>query len=977
MPSDPSQSDTDQRPSRYVVGIDLGTTNSAMAYVDTEAESRRVQVFAIPQIVAPGVVEARDTLPSFHYEAAEGEFAPGALRLPWDSAERRDVVGVFARDQGAMAPGRLIASAKSWISHSGVDRTADLLPWHGLPDVERLSPVAVSSRYLAHLRAAWDHAFGQHPLADQDVVLTLPASFDEVARELTVKAAALAGLRRVVLLEEPQAAFYAWIDSQGDAWEQQVEPGQKILVCDIGGGTSDFTLIRVRRGDQDKVQFHRVAVGEHLILGGDNLDLALAHHLERRIAGEGQLTPRQWGVLVQSSRRAKEELLGAAPRPHTTINLPGTGARLIGGGLQVEVTRDEVQEVLVEGFLPRVGLEDKPAARRSGFQEFGLPYASDPAITRYLAAFLTAHGRDEGQGSRVEGQTANDERGEKARPAMPTALSASSAPPALDPRPSSLDHCRPDIVLFNGGLFESPALRARLLEVLRSWFSRPEEQTWEPLVLRNDRLDLAVAQGAAYYGLVRRGIGVRISAGLARTYYVGVHDAGQAGPMALCLLPAGIEEGTGVDLERTFDLLIRQPVEFPLYFSSTRLTDPPGTLTPVDREQMSSLPPIRTVLQAGKKGAANSVAVQLHARLTEIGTLELWCGELESGRRWRLQFDVRAATETERSGHLGEGESAGFIDEATLESCRALIRRTYTRGGPKPEVLVKSLDELAGMPRGEWPASLLRGLWETLMEVETGRQVSVAHEARWLNLLGFCLRPGYGLAVDDWRVAQTWKLFQRKKVLHPNAMCRVEWLVLWRRIAGGLAAGQQRSLAEPLLSGVRPRSGTGARGRGPEISPGSHETAETWRLLGALELLAVATKIELGTLVLAWIAHGENITARQAGGWTLARLATRVPTYGPLNTVVPTEHAGNWARRLIELDIAEPMIQFALVQMTRLTRDRDRDVSQKLREAAAEWLAAHKAPAHYLELVREGGELQGEEEGLVFGESLPRGLHLR
>jgi len=974
MPSNPAQSDAEQRPSRYVVGIDLGTTNSAMAYVDTDAEGRRVRVFAIPQIVAPGVIEMHQTLPSFHYEAAEGEFPPGALRLPWDTEERRDVVGVFARDHGAMAPGRLIASAKSWISHSGVDRTADLLPWHGLPDVERLSPVAVSSRYLAHLRAAWDHAFPQHPLAAQDVVLTLPASFDEVARELTVKAAALAGLPRIVLLEEPQAAFYAWIDSQGDAWEQHVEAGQKILVCDIGGGTSDFTLIRVRRGEQEKVQFHRVAVGEHLILGGDNLDLALAHHLERRIAGEGQLAPRQWGVLVQTCRRAKEELLGAAPPPRTTINLPGTGARVIGGGLQVEVTREEVHEVLVEGFLPQVKLEDKPAVRRSGFQEFGLPYATDHAITRYLAAFLTAHGDEEpvarGQGPGVRGQ------GSGARDQGQ--IHGNEGPGARGQGPVGPDSARPDIVLFNGGLFESPALRARLLEVLRSWFSRPEaEEPWEPLVLRNDRLDLAVAQGAAYYGLVRRGIGVRISAGLARTYYVGVHDAEQAGPMALCLLPAGIEEGTGVDLERTFDLLIRQPVEFPLYYSSTRLTDPPGTLVPVDREQMSSLPPIRTVLQAGKKGAANAVAVQLHARLTEIGTLELWCGELDRGRRWRLQFDVRAATESDRSGHLGAGESAGFIDEATLESCRNLIRRTFARGGPKPEGLVKLLDEVAGMPRGEWPASLLRGLWETLMEVEAGRQLSVAHEARWLNLLGFCLRPGYGLAVDDWRVAQTWKLFQRKKLLHPSPMCRVEWLVLWRRIAGGLAAGQQRSLAEPLLAGVRPRIGSGARGRGPEISTGSHETAETWRLLGALELLPTATKVELGTLLLAWIARAESSAAPQAGGWTLGRLAARVPMYGPLNMVVPTEVVGAWARRLIELDIAEPMFQFAVVQMTRRTGDRHRDVSQKLRDAALEWLAAHEAPAHYLELVREGGELRGEEEGLVFGESLPRGLHLR
>ncbi|HEU5431178.1 MAG TPA: Hsp70 family protein, partial [Thermomicrobiales bacterium] len=285
----------------------------------------------------------------------------------------------------------MIASAKSWLCHPGVDRTAELLPWHGAADVERLSPVEASSRYLAHIREAWDSRFREHPLAEQDVVLTLPASFDEVARELTVKAAKLAGLPRVVLIEEPQAAFYAWIHAQGDDWQRQVLPGQKILVCDIGGGTSDFTLIRVRRGEAGKVQFHRVAVGEHLILGGDNLDLALAHHLEPKIARGGKLEPRQWAVLVRSCRHVKETLLAAEPPERFTVSLPGAGSRLIGGGLQTEVTRDEVQQLLLEGFLPRVALDEKPATRRSGFQEFGLPYAADAAMTRYLAAFLTAH----------------------------------------------------------------------------------------------------------------------------------------------------------------------------------------------------------------------------------------------------------------------------------------------------------------------------------------------------------------------------------------------------------------------------------------------------------------------------------------------------------------------------------------------------------------------------------------------------------
>ncbi|HEY2147907.1 MAG TPA: Hsp70 family protein, partial [Pirellulales bacterium] len=310
-------------PSRYVVGIDLGTTNSAVAFVDTAAEPWRVETFGVPQLVAAGVVEARETLPSFHYQRAEGEFAAGALRLPWTSGDPEYAVGVFARDQGAVAPGRLIASAKSWLCHSGVDRLAELLPWQGAPDVDRLSPVEASGRYLAHIRAAWNHRFRDYPLESQEVVLTLPASFDEVARELTVKAAAAAGLPRVVLIEEPQAAIYQWINAHRENWEQLVKPGQKILICDIGGGTSDFTLINVDRDSQGKTQFHRVAVGEHLILGGDNLDLALAHHVEQKLAGDGKLEPRQWSVLVQLAWQVKETLLAADPPERLTLSLPG------------------------------------------------------------------------------------------------------------------------------------------------------------------------------------------------------------------------------------------------------------------------------------------------------------------------------------------------------------------------------------------------------------------------------------------------------------------------------------------------------------------------------------------------------------------------------------------------------------------------------------------------------------------------------
>ncbi len=984
--------------SRYVVGFDLGTTNSAVAYVDTNESPWTIKTFGVPSIVAPGQVEIRETLPSFHYQSASGEFPPKSLRCPWQKEDPEYAVGFFARDQGTLAPGRLISSAKSWLCHSGVDRTAPLLPWQGAADVEKLSPVEVSARYLAHVRDAWNAKFPHHPLAEQDFVLTLPASFDEIARELTVKAAAAAGLPRVVLIEEPQAAFYAWIYAHADDWQERVSPGQKILVCDIGGGTSDFTLIRVRRGEGGRVQFHRVAVGDHLILGGDNFDLTLAQYVERKI---GKLSPRQWAVLVRTCRVAKETLLGETPPERLTLTLPGAGAKLLGAAVQVELTWDEVCSLLVDGFFPAVPLDAKPISRRSGFQEFGLPFAPDAAITRYLASFLTAHRHV-----------------------------------AMDDAADSADHdpARPDIVLFNGGVMESTLLQGRLIESLVRWFNTPQEEeensrgptargaaAWRPIVLDNDRLDLAVARGAAYYGMVRRGHGVRIAAGLARTYYIGVETeelvaSGQwlvaserqeaasshvsespslpvSQSAAVCLLPAGIEPGHDVELaQRRFNLLVSEPAEFPLVVSSTRLTDKPGELVAIDRERMTPLPPVRTVLRSRKKDAAETVAVTLHARLTEIGTVDLWCGEIGGRRSWRLQFDVRSTTQTDLSAHQSQAEGEGMVDEAVWLACRTLIENTFGPNGDvsnndnKPEGLIKRLAAASGMSRNAWPTSLCRRMWETLMEFEPGRRRSATHETRWLNLLGFSLRPGYGLAVDDWRVAQTWTTLQGRFV-HASANVLMEGWILWRRIAGGLVPGQQQALAEPLLGLIRGlhRQLTTGRGRS-DFNFNAHETAEMWRLLGSLELLPPAMKTELGGMLLDLLPKRKMEPVRPAMIWALGRLGARVPLYGPLNAVVPADVAARWLTMLLGRKLLggkadekiekSPERQLAVMQLVRRTDDRYRDLPEKLRREAMDWLTVEHSPSHFIDLIRVAGRLDSDEEGLIFGESLPKGLQM-
>ncbi len=946
-----------------------------MAYVDAHETPRRIRTFAIPQVVAPGQIEARDTLPSFHYQPASGEFPDDSTRMPWSNIPDAPavVVGHFARDHGTLVPGRMISSAKSWLCHAGVDRTADLLPWQGAEDVERLSPVAVSARYLQHAREAWDAQFPEHPLCQQDFVLTLPASFDEVARELTVKAAKQAGLTRIVLIEEPQAAFYAWIDKHAANWSDLVSPGQKILVCDVGGGTSDFTLIRVKQGESGTVQFHRVAVGDHLILGGDNCDLALAHHIERRLKGDGHLEPRQWSVLVRSCRQAKEVLMADDAPDKWTLTLPGGGAKLIGGGLQVPITRDEVRELLVNGFFPEVPLDAKPLVSQSGFQEFGLPYAADPAVTTHLAAFLTAHRFVALNESRM---------GTLARPLGLEQDADGQECPSDDP-------ARPDIVLFNGGVFASPILQRRVVESLERWFRSETDPHWTPVVLENERLDLAVARGAAYYGMVRRGEGVRIAAGLARTYYVGVESNASSDsqpstlnpqPSALCLLPAGIEPGHEVDLtQRQFELLVSQPIEFPLYVSSIRLTDKPGDLVAIDPERIRALPPIRTVLKQGKSKEAGSVTVVLQAKLTEIGTLDLWCREVDGKRSWKLLFDVRSATQTDIAAHDAVGEQQGVLDDDVRRAGAAVIAETFSgddKNSADPDRLTKRLVETLGIERGEWPTTLLRQLWDALMEVESGRARSPQHEARWLNLTGFALRPGYGLAVDDWRVTETWKRLGGK-VAHNTPASRAELSILWRRVAGGLTAGQQQSLTSPLLATVRTslRASTGLS-KGNDFGRNAHESAETLRLLGACELLPVTTKVELGEMLLDLLARDRFASLRSAALWALARVGARRLVYGPLNVVVSPDVTTRWLNRLMQFDNSDPLVAFAVMQLARKTGDRYRDIDETTRRGVLTWMDRIAAPQRHSELVREVGTLEAEDQSLLFGESLPKGLRI-
>jgi molecular chaperone DnaK (HSP70) len=602
--------------SRYVVGIDLGTTNCALAYAEAgESDEQPVPVagLPIPQVVGVNDVSERPLLPSFLYLPAAKEFPQGGLDLPWKSPTDR-VVGVFARDHGAKVPGRLVSSAKSWLSHSGVDRRAAILPWTAAEDVARVSPVAASSAYLEHLRDAWNARVASKAAADrlenQDVFLTVPASFDAVARELTSEAAAKAGLRQVTLIEEPQAAFYAWLAAHGDRWRKKVKVGDIILVCDVGGGTTDFTLIAVSDEGGDLV-LSRLAVGEHILLGGDNMDLALAYAVAATLPqGMEGLDAAQRVALGHSCRAAKETLFLDLKKAAAPVTVLGRGSKVIGGSVKTELTREMLRSVLIDGFLPACAPTDLPArGRRVGLTEIGLPYAADPAITRHLARFLSQQA-----GSLHTGDA--------------TIL--------------------PSAVLFNGGVFKAAELRRRVLDVLSDWAQRPVPE------LESSDLDLAVAHGAAYYGQVRRGKGVRIRGGVGRSYYVGLETAAPAVPgvappiKALCVVPMGMEEGTETDVPGPeIGLIVGEPAQFRFLGSTTRRDDPAGTtLERWSTEELQELSPLETVLEADDdRSAGEAIPVHRHSRVTEVGTLELSCQSTRDPRRWKLEFNVRESND--------------------------------------------------------------------------------------------------------------------------------------------------------------------------------------------------------------------------------------------------------------------------------------------------------------------------------------------
>jgi molecular chaperone DnaK (HSP70) len=917
---------------RYIVGIDLGTTNSAVAYVDLQeaAERRRTHMFSIPQLTGPGEISGLAMLPSFLYIPGEYDISKEALAMPWQSPQDH-FAGAFARDQGAKIPARLVASAKSWMCHDHADRRARILPWGADDEVTKVSPVQAAAAYLAHIRNAWNRA---HPDEDealerQIVIVTVPASFDEVARELTIEAAEAAGLPQVILLEEPLAAFYCWLMTHEKNWDQYIQPNELILVCDVGGGTTDFTLIYLKKAD-GRMGFERLAVGDHLILGGDNIDLALARRIEMQFARKKfTLKGDRWKTLCHQSRRAKERILGG-DTDREKITILGEGGKLIGGTLFATLSRQEVEETVLEGFFPAVSSTTaKKPIQRKGITEFGLPYEQEPAITRHLGWFLEQHGKDVAKYL------------DKERPA-------------------------PDLILFNGGSLKPPVIQEQIRNAIGRWFDKAADDL--PKVLENPDPDLAVSLGAAYYGLVKIGRGVRVGSGSPRSYYLEVApQSDQDQRRALCLVERGLEEGSQIELKQhEFKVLANQLVAFNVYSSSYRSGDRLGDLVAID-DSLTPMAPIQTIIQYGKKGVKTRIPIHVVAGYTEMGTLTLGCQSLISDHRWKLQFQLRSTSLPEQ---VADQE---IYDNTLVEEARALIRRAIgdSKEGRQLESIAKNLANLVEQPRKQWPLTFIRTLADQLLHLEKTRNHSPLHEARWLNLLGYCMRPGMADGADPLRMKEIWRLHSEGPS-HPNQIqVRSEWWIMWRRVAAGLTPGQQKQFLQELAPQLIPKKSAPRK-----IPP--QERLEMWMAVANMEHINAKEKARWGSALLAELKPNK---CKPQHLWALSRMGARELLYGPVDRVIPPNRISNWIHCLIQTKWRDPdPVITALVQMARKTGDRTRDLDPSMADKVIRWISDNthekKLLEQHLKYLLEVVSMAKQEESLIFGEALPAGIVL-
>ncbi|KJR39999.1 molecular chaperone protein HspA/DnaK [Candidatus Magnetoovum chiemensis] len=966
--------------SRFIIGIDLGTTNSTLSYIDSKTGAKgatgaergkssthdlddndvrlignntyRIQIFKIPQLVDDNTIKELDAFPSFLYIPQDYEQPSDAFQLPWDKHPSY-ICGDFARKKGSLIASNLVSSAKSWLCHNRVDRKAPILPWGKEETKGKMSPVEALSLYLQHLKNAWNHLMSlgleENRLENQQIVLTIPSSFDESARELTKEAAKQAGFKEFTLLEEPQAAFYSWLSWHENDWNDYIQNDELVLVFDVGGGTTDFNLIALQ-GQENT--FQRLAVGDHLMLGGDNMDLALAREIELKLSSSAsKLNFNQWLTLSYQCRAAKELILNDDKIDNMPISILGTGRGVIGGALNTNISRHEINRVILEGFFKRVELSEDVSSGRVGLRELGLPYVSDPAVMKHLASFLRRHAVNRQLKSVID-------------------------------KKSGASFVRPDVILFNGGVFKSEAIRKYALDVINYWFF---DKTESIKVIENDKLDHAVSIGAAYYGYVLRGSGVKITGGAGKAYYIKVETERQAEDLkdpltCVCIVSRGMEEGQSVHLSTPeFHVMANMPVSFSLFSSSYKVGDKPGDIVTVERDALNELPNIKTALHYGKKSATLKIPVSLAITLNEYGTLDVWCESKTTPHRWRLEFQVRLENDTSSapSDYLGLSERHTIDENTVNEACR-IIESAFTGldDTVTTENVMKKLIALFDLDKTQWPLFAIRTLWDVLIKLKDKRTITSKHEARWLNIAGFLLRPGFGHPLDEWRIKEIWKIFSAGAVFTRDGQCRSEWWILWRRLAGGLSDINQdviyKKISPYLLSDKKKSA----------VRSFPSEVIEMWMLAASLENLPIPVKIKLGEGLINLIKKEKGKTLGNYY-WAISRIAARHPFHGKIDKVVPKDTAQKWLEEIVCLKWHKPHEGvYAVSQIARKTNDRTRDIDDNIIDKVKEKLYSQEVASsmskdkleHFVVQITELVELEWEDEKRIFGESLPIGL---
>jgi molecular chaperone DnaK (HSP70) len=924
----------DNQKQNFFIGIDLGTTNCALSYTAAEQPDSPL-CFPLQQWETESSTVSHHLLPSFYYLPQKAEWKRGQLKLPWGGEDETPdfAVGRFARSTAATQPGRVIHSAKSWICHGGVSREDRILPWHSdeLIGDDRRSPVEVSAAFLKHIKDAWNHAHvgEENRLENQVVTITVPASFDETSQILTVRAAELAGFRRdrIHLLEEPQAAFYSWLRQPGS--KEAIagllnDNGEKtVLICDIGGGTSDFSLFRMSmKGTSPHIE--RIAVSEHLLLGGDNIDLALAQVLESRLTKD-RLSSKQWAQLVAYARQLKERALSdkGVPEEDLHVSVAGEGSSLFAKTLSAKIQRSEVLEIVLGGFFPNCPVDVVPKVKSLGLKSLGLPYAEDSAITHYLAKFVS--------GRKI------------------------------------------DCVLFAGGTLIPEFLQQHLLSVVSNW------QTTTPRLLPNYAMDLAVAHGAAAFSATFREqqseqVSVvasgRIKAGYPRSLYLELEHKGKTGERSLlCIVPKGFDGSSPLRIDSLkMQALVGSPVRFQLFSVLNRDDDKPGSLLKMHEADFLPLNPLHTVLKSAAPGQAEkAINVALEVVLMSTGMLQLFCVNKEGSEKWQLEFNVRDFS-------YDASMTTGVAEENDIPAARfdAALEKISEHFGKKkkpdsvqdnPKYLVRTLEEILGRDRKDWNVALLRKIWPALREGMTRKSRTMGHETAWLYLVGYCLRPGYGVELDEWRVNDLWKAYDLGLGFPKERQNEEQWWIMWRRVAGGLSRSQQEKVFDKVF---------------PAIRKGTAPSLEVYMLAGSLERIEMNNKVRLGNYLVQQISEGRKQFLDQKL-WALARIGSRVLMHGSSESIVRPVFVEEWFAKLRGLNIKDKQysrLTIFLSQVGRVVNDREFDLSPPVRAAMIAMLERAEADDALIKPLREFVPVDADAKNKLFGEELPGGLVL-